>query len=294
MRRMKKRLTRVGLIALGHLPLPVLHGMGSLAGTMLWCLPNSLRAVTLRHLELCLPELPGSERRRIARRSLRHSMMAVMESPAIWFGPRRRLERWLEDPALQAQLRALRGQQGLVVLCPHLGSWELAGMFCAINGGITSLYKPQKGVVDELIREGRERLGAQLVPTSAAGVKALLQALRRGESIGVLPDHDPPHGSGVFAPLFGIPAHTTELVTKLAGRAKAPVWFCYAERRPRGQGFRLHLVPAPTAVSDPDDGVAALNQGIETVIRHLPEQYWWSYKRYRRRPPGGANLYAGL
>lgn len=291
---MKTMLTHAGLLAAGWLPLPLLHGAGALAGTLLWLVPNGLRAVTLRHLERCLPELTPAQRRRVARQSLTHSMQAVLEAPAIWFGPRRRLRRWLDDPALRARLQQLHGQGGLVVLCPHVGSWELAGMFCAENGGITSLYKPQKGVFDALIRAGRERLGAQLVPTTGAGVKALLQALKRGEAIGVLPDQDPPWGSGVFAPLFGLPAHTTELVSKLAGRTRAPVWFCYAERLPWGRGFRLHLEPAPAAVAAADGGVAALNAAIEMVIRHLPEQYWWSYKRYRRQPPGGENLYAGL
>jgi KDO2-lipid IV(A) lauroyltransferase len=290
---LKKTLTRAALVAAGTLPLPLLHAAGAALGTLLWLLPTPQRAVTRRHLERCLPELSAGQRRRIAHQSLRHSMKAVFEAPAIWFGPRARLRRWLEDPALRTAFVQARAS-GALILCPHLGSWELAGMFCAENGGITSLYKPQKGVVDELIRVGRGRLGAQLVPTSGAGVKALLQALKRGETIGVLPDHDPPWGSGAFAPLFGIPAHTTELVSKLAGRSGAPVWFCYAERRNFGRGFRLHLAPAPAAIGDPEKGAAALNSGVEAVIRHLPDQYWWSYKRYRRRPPGAEDFYAGL
>jgi len=289
-----KSLTRFLLKALGGLPLPLLHAAGALLGMLLWWLPNGLKAVTLRHLELCLPELDREQRRRLARQSLVQSMQAVLEAPAIWYGPERRLRRWVDAPAARDELLAA-SRQGAIILCPHIGSWELAGMFCAAHGGIASLYKPQKGVMDELILEGRSRLGASLVPTSAAGVKALLQQLKGGGKIGVLPDHDPPAGSGGFAPLFGIPAHTTVLVSKLAGRIGLPVWFCYAERLPGGRGFRIHLRPAPDGVAqDGEAGLVALNQGIEGVIRHLPGQYWWSYKRYRRRPPGGGNLYAGL
>ena len=289
-----KSLTRFLLKALGCLPLSLLHGGGSLLGTLLWWLPNNLKAVTLRHLELCLPELDEGQRRRLARQSLVQSMQAVLEAPAIWFGPETRLRRWVDVPQARDQLLAASAQ-GAIILCPHIGSWELAGMFCAAHGGIASLYKPQKGVMDELILEGRSRLGAALVPTNAAGVKGLLQQLRGGGKIGVLPDHDPPPGSGEFALLFGIPAHTTVLVSRLAGRVGLPVWFCYAERLSGGRGFSFHLRQAPAGVAETGlAGVTALNQGIETVIRHLPGQYWWSYKRYRRRPPGGENLYAGL
>lgn len=285
-RRMRFLLRGV-LVGLGYLPLIVLHGLASTLGSLLWVVPNNRKRIALMHLELCLPELPENERRWIARQSLLHLAKAILEAPAIWFGPERRLRRWLDDPEAAARLKDIVSTGGSIVLCPHIGSWELAGMFCAEQGPITSLYKPQKGAADALILEGRKRLGAHLVPTTGAGVKALLQALKQGEMIGVLPDQDPPPGSGVFAPLFGIPAHTTELVSKLAARTQAPVCFCYAERLPWGRGFRFHIKPLSSAgVADTESGAAALNRGIEAVLTHLPEQYWWSYKRFRRLPKG--------
>ena len=282
----------LGLRGLGKLPLAVLHALAAFGGMVLWCLPNSPRHWTFWHLRRCLPELDAPTRRRIARQSLGHMLKAIIEAPAFWFGPRARLDRWLDDAAAQAQLQAWRAQdKGVIWLCPHLGAWELAGLFCSAQGPMTSLYKPQKGVVDALMHQGRRRLGADLVPTTGAGVKSLLTALRRKEMIGILPDHDPPPGSGVFAPLFGIQAHSTELVSKLAARSGAPVWFCIAERLPRGRGYRIHLLPAPEGIADPQTGVAALNRGVEDMIRRWPEQYWWAYRRYRRRPPGEAKFY---
>lgn len=289
-------LLRLLLILAGTLPLMLTHALGALLGNVLWCLPIGLKRRTLRHLELCLPELDAAARRRIARRSLVHSAKAVLEVPAIWFGPRWRLRRWLADTATQTQLQALiDGGHGVILLCPHLGAWELAGLFCASVGPMTTLYKPQKGAMNALILEGRRRNGAQLVPTSTGGVKALLQALRRRGMVGILPDHDPPEGSGAFAPFFGRPAHTTTLVSKLASRSAVPVWFFYAERLSWGRGFHFHLRPAPEGIDDAGErGLAALNLGVEQVIRHLPEQYWWSYKRYRRLPAGAPDPYQGL
>ena len=292
-----KALLRISFILLGILPLGLMHAIGVVVGNLLWLTPNKPRRMTLHHLALCLPELSLAQRRSLARQSLVQSACSIFELPAIWYGPRGRLSHWLNQSAESDQLRALHaGGKGVILLCPHMGAWELAGMFCAANGPMTSLYKPQKGVLDELILEGRERLGAKLVPTAGNGVKALLQALARHEMIGILPDHDPPEGAGVFAPLFGIPAHTTALVSKLAARTGAPVWFCLAERLPWARGFRIHLkpLPVPVAVTDPESGAAALNQDIEKVIRELPEQYWWSYKRFRRLPPGTPDPYANL
>lgn len=284
-------LIRFALTLMGWLPLPLLHALGAAIGALLWVLPNKQKRITLQHLQLCFPEKSASEQRRIARASLKHMGKAALEAPAIWFGPEFRLRRWLRDDAAAAELRAITRKRAAILLCPHIGSWELTGMFCAANGPITTLYKPQKGVIDQLILAGRSRLGAKLVPTEGSGVRALLHALKQNEMIGVLPDHDPPEGSGEFAPLFGVAAHTPSLITKLAGRTGAAAWFCYAERLSWGRGFRIHLKPAAAAIGEPTQGVAALNRGVEQVLRHLPEQYWWSYPRYRRRPQGEAPIY---
>lgn len=289
----RKKVALRGLLrGLGYLPLPLTHALAALPSLLLLLLPNRLRRVSRQQLRYCLPELGRARQLGIVAASLAHSMMATLEAPAIWFGPEWRLRRWLRAPEASAQLAALRAQgRGVILLCPHWGAWELAGMFCAAQGPMTSVYKPQKGVMEALILEGRSRLGAQLAPTSPAGVKQVLSALRRGEMVGILPDHDPPEGSGVYAPLFGHPAHTMELVTKLAARTGAPVWFCLAERRPL-LGFRIRLQPAPVAISDTRQGPAALNAGVEAVIRAAPRQYWWGYQRYRRRPPGSVDPYA--
>jgi len=290
-------LLRWTLTVLGQAPLPLLHGMGWLLGSLLWLVPNRFRAITLRHLELCLPERPAAERAQIARRSLIESCKAVCEVPGFWFGPEWRLQRWIDDPeALRALHTAVAGGKGAIMLTPHLGAWEIASFFCAQAGPITVLYKPQKGAADAVILRGRSRRpGVKPVPTSGGGVKALLGALRRGELVGILPDHDPPEESGTrFAPLFGIPANTMDLVGRLAARSGAPVWFITARRLSWGRGFRFQLERAPPGIDDAGNSAAVLNQGVEACVMRLPEQYWWSYKRYRRRPPGSSDPYLNL
>ena len=272
------------LIGAGHLPLQMLHALGALLGWLLWVAPSKQRRITLQNLGLCLPRLSDRARRSLARRSLIHSGQALLEAAAIWFGPEQRLRRWLHHPEAERTLRAANASGPVIVLSAHIGAWELAGMFCSANGRITSIYKPQSLYFDALIREGRERLHAKLVPSTGSGVKHLLLALQRAEMIGVLPDHDPPLGSGAFAPLFGISAHTSTLPMRLVQRTQATVWWCYAERLRGSRGFRMHVKPFPIAIGAGEPSVAALNLAVEGVVRHLPEQYWWSYARFRHRP----------
>ena len=285
------------LTVLGQLPLPLLHGLGWLLGSLLWLVPNGFRAMTLRHLELCLPQRSAGERAHIARRSLIESCKAICEVPALWFGPEWRLRRWLRDEATLAKLRATLAEgKGAIMLTPHLGAWEITSLFGTQACPITILYKPQKGAAEAVIQRGRSRLpGLKAVPTTSAGVKGLLRALKHGEMAGILPDHDPPEESGTrFAPFFGIPANTMDLVGKLAARSGAPVWFFVAERLSWGRGFRFHMERAPAGIDDVETSPAALNQGVEACVLRLPEQYWWSYKRFRRLPPGAADPYANM
>jgi KDO2-lipid IV(A) lauroyltransferase len=284
---------RVLLLLFAQLPLPLLHACGWLLGELLWRLPNRYRRISLRNLQLCFPAMDPGRRSRIARRSLIESAKSILEAPAVWFGPQWRLNRWLNHPAATARLATLDGPgNGQILLTLHMGAWEVAGQFAACGRPLTLLYKPQKGPADALIVKGRSRNpNAHPVPTRGAGVKALLGALKRGERVGILPDHDPPDGAGKFAALFGHPAHTMDLVSKLAARSGAPVSFLIAERLPWARGFRLHLIPAPAAIVDSERGATAMNAGIEACIRQWPEQYWWSYKRFRRLPPGVADPY---
>ncbi len=108
-------------------------------------------------------------------------------------------------------------------------------------------------------------------------------------------DQDAGEGAGIFAPLFGKLANTMVLGPRLAARTGSPVFVCWAERLPGRPRYRIHLVEAPPEVGGEDllAAASALNRMAEKAIRALPEQWLWSYKRYRVRPVGLASPYDG-
>lgn len=279
---------------LARLPLPLLHGLGVLLGTAAWLIPNRYRRITLRNLELCFPDLTPAARRHLARHSLVETGKTLLETPLLWFASRERLLGLIREVRGEAVLERARTAGGVVMVTPHLGSWELGGLYLSLRHGITSLYRPpRRAALEATIRTARERLGARLVPTDAGGIRKLYQALVRGELIGILPDQDPRAQGGAFAPFFGVPANTMTLLPRLAHKGRAPVVFGFAERLPWGGGFRVHYLPAPTGIDsdDPAIAAAALNRGVEQCVRLAPAQYQWSYKRFRTRPPGEPPLY---
>jgi KDO2-lipid IV(A) lauroyltransferase len=290
----KERLIR-GLVRLmAGLPIGVLHQVGGWVGRGIQLWPNKQRRNALINIGLCFPQLDARAQTRLRNRNLREFGKTYLEIAYLWLRPAETVLALVRE-VRGGELLQRRDGRGLIVLSPHLGAWELAGLYLASQGPTAIFYKPQK-YLDDLIRDSRARSGAALAPITAKGIRVLVQALERGDYVGILPDQEPKSDKGaVFAPFFGIPAFTMLLVNRLARKTGAPVVFMFAERRPQGDGFCIHCIRAPEGIDSDDDIEAAtsLNRGIECCVAVCPEQYAWPYKRFRRRPDGSPGIYQG-
>jgi len=292
---MRARLIAALLRGLAALPLGWNRGLAAAVGGVLTVLPSALRRHSAINIRLCLPELDARAQRRLLNRSIVETCRTAFEAGPLWLWPEERL-RSLMGEALDVEPvdAAVRAGRGVILATPHLGSWEMAGHFCALRWGITNLYRPPRiAGLDALIRRGRERLGARMAATDAKGIRRLYQALAAGEVIGILPDQDPGEDGGVFAPFFGVPANSMVFLGRLARKTGAAVFFGFCERLPGTRRYRFHFLPAPEGIADADPAVAAaaMNRGVEACVRRCPEQYQWSYRRFRSRPPGAAKIY---
>jgi Kdo2-lipid IVA lauroyltransferase/acyltransferase len=274
------------LRSLSLLPLPVLHALGIALGWLIWLWPgrhqDRLRE-NLAHSGLTQGH-PG-----LLRQVIHETGKSLLEVPAIWLRPQEKVIRLVRDtPGLHHFEQALQTGRGVVVVAPHIGCFEIINQFIAARQPFTAMYKPaRKPLVDAIMRQGRERGQARLVPTDRSGVKALLGALRRGEAIGVLPDQVATQGDGVWAPFFGRWAYTPTMTVRLIQSTGAIPLMAYAKRLSWGRGYRIHFDPlAAPLPQDRLQAAAALNREVERVAKKHPAQYMWSYARYKR--PGGA------
>lgn len=285
---MRFRLIQAIIRLSSRLPLRLSQGLGGLLGGLLFWIPNPLRRVARDNLARCLPELPPAQRRRLLRRSLAETGKAALEAGRLWsLTPERARALLVAVEGAEAVDAARAAGRGVIIAAPHLGSWEMAGQFGSLRWGIHNLYRPPRiAALEPLLQAGRTRLGGQLVRADTAGVKTLFRVLGGGGVVGILPDQDPGPEHGVTAPFFGIPATTMRLLPRLANRTGAALFIAWCERLPRGRGYHLRIRPLAAAVADRDPVVAAtaLNRAVEDCVRSLPEQYQWSYRRFR---PGG-------
>ncbi|GAC1601171.1 MAG: lysophospholipid acyltransferase family protein [Ramlibacter sp.] len=263
---------------LAWLPLLTLHSLGAALGWMVWLASPTYRSRFLANARQAELQLHA------VRPAVAAAGALVAEVPRLWFGPPVRIE-W-DGAELIGQART--AGKGIIFLTPHLGCFEATAQgYAANHGEITVLYRPaRKAWLRALVDTSRRRTRLATAPTTLAGVKQMLKALRAGEAVGLLPDQVPPMGQGVWAPFFGREAYTMTLPARLSRQTGARVLLAWGERLPWGRGYRIHLRPAPALLEDPAAAAAQVNGFMEALIREAPGQYLWGYARYKS--PGAA------
>lgn len=289
---LRATIIKIVLHILALFPLPITHTLATVLGKLIGKRSRLVRVIQT-NIRLCFPHLSESQHSQLVAQSLVETCKTFSELGALWLWPPSKVLKLIQQVSGEEILQhALQQGKGVILLTPHLGAWEMAGLYASCHYPLTALYRPPKlQGLHVLIHRARERAGGRFVPTDQTGVRALYQALRQGHIAGILPDQVPPPGAGIFVPFFGIPTYTMILVSRLAHKTQAPVLFTYAERLSRG--FHLHFLPVSEEIACENLNVAVttLNQGIEQCVNQCVSQYQWSYKRFKSRPLGVDPVY---
>lgn len=196
----------------------------------------------------------------------------------------------VELVGLEHYRAAAASGQGVLVVTGHFGNWELLAARLGAEGiPVTFLGKSQSNPhVDRLLAALRARAGVSVI-RSGGPLKEMVSALRRGEAIGLAADQDA-GPEGCFVPFLGRPASFYRGAAYFSWKLGAPVVSAVIFRLPDGR-HRLELGPpyAPQAEWDESAAVIRLTeifaQRLEAAVRRAPEQYFWTHRRWKTRPP---------
>lgn len=285
-----------GFIAIASwIPLGLNQALGRFIGRLLWWFPNSNKQVTLQNISITFPDLSITEQRALAKQSLLQLGMMVLELGPAWRWSKEKLSPLIKEIEGKEFLEeAVAQNKGIMFLSPHIGAWEVLAIYLSMHYPSTFLYRPPNmSAIEPLMVKSRGRLGAALAPTDVRGVRTLIQALKQNQITLVLPDQDAGEKGGIHAPFFGFPARTMTLASKLIQKTDCVPLFVGLERLGNAKGYKLHIMSGSDDLASKDDVVAtqALNKGVEEMVKQIPEQYLWSYKRFRKPPEGYKNPY---
>jgi Kdo2-lipid IVA lauroyltransferase/acyltransferase len=148
-------------------------------------------------------------------------------------------------------------------------------------------------VVNAVLLAGRTRFGRQRALARQQGVRAGLAAIKEHLPFYYLPDMDYGPRDSVFVPFFGVPAATVTGLARLARLARARVVPCVTRMLPGGAGYEVRCFAAwdDFPGDDPVADTRRMNAFIEERVREMPEQYFWTHKRFKTRPPGEPRWY---
>jgi len=264
-----------------HWPLWALHALGQAVGWLAWLLSKTYRQRFLANVKtagLGFSQAVGA---------VGQAGSMSTELPRLWMGKSPAMV-WTEG-SLACVESAYAAGHGVLFLTPHLGCFEvtaqaLTASFSAKFGPLTVLYRPsRKEGLGQVMEATRARPGLDTAPTTLAGVRQMIKALRAGRAVGLLPDQVPPEGMGQWTPFFGKPAYTMTLAARLALQTGAKLMVIWGERLPWGQGYRIHASELNTPEkADVDLLVLQINQAMERLILTRPDQYLWGYARYKQ------------
>ncbi len=266
---------RLILKPLSLLPLPLLHALGSVLGRILFLFSRKAKARTIANItqsQLFPKQIPSA-----VKQSFIAIGKAILETPYIWNSDNQKIAKLMQNVEGWAHVEAaMKRNKGIIILTPHMGCFEITSLYYALHHPVTILYRPPKKKWLAPLLSGRKRDNITMAEANTNGVRKLLKALNKGESIGILPDQIPATGEGDWADFFNKPAYTMTLASKLAVKTGATILMAFGERLSNGKGYILHF----TSV-DSISTLSQLNQAIETQIAKNPSQYYWNYNRYK-------------
>lgn len=246
-------------------------------------LPRHARA--LDHLAHAFPEMPETERRRIARAMWGNLGRVAAETVQLDRLTAGRARYELADGARAVLERA---DAGAVLTSLHTGNWEVVIEAPNLAGLVsTGVYQTVRNPhVDAWLLSLRAPLypGGLLVKGPEAA-RQMLGRLKRGEVIAVLGDLR--ESSGVQVPFFGRPAYANPFPAMAARMTGVPLIAGRVRRLPESR-FVIDVVEVPVPQTadrraDAEAGTAALHAQFESWIREAPDEWMWAHRKWKTK-----------
>ena len=261
-------------------------------GDLLWWVVVPRRRITLTNLRLCFPALTEAQRLDIGRRCFRNIARSGLDRSVLSKGEASTVERYVKVQGLE-HLHAAAGQP-LILIAPHFVGLDAGGIrFNTLMRGI-SIYSTQTNAVwDAWLLRARQRFNDPvLIARQGADMRTVMRSVKNGLPLYYLPDMDLGATNSIFVPFFGIPAATIPMVPRIARIVGARVMMAVTEMT--DAGYVLHFEPpwADFPGESVEADTARMNGEIERWVNRMPDQYMWTHRRFKTRPPGLTSVYA--
>lgn len=266
--------------------------LGRGLGTLYHAFNAKRRRIARINVGLCFPVWGEARRNQLVRQHFQAAAQGFLDFPWWWWASDASLDRRVQITGLEYYRDAMAAGRNVILLTYHNVALE-AGVMISRHYPHVSMVKPLPNpVIDWFMTRARTRFCGRIF-SREGGLRPLVRAVREGAGVYYIPDEDLGMQDSIFVPFFGVAASTLATLGRLARLCNASVIPCFARLRPGGLGYELSLRPPlegfPTG--DLERDATRMNEVLEQAILEAPEQYWWTAKRFKHRPPGTPPLY---
>lgn len=278
------------------LPLSLLQSFARLiARFFIYNKKNNLQKTIHRNLLIAFPEWNEQQRQQVTEQALQAQLLSMVEFLKCWTNPPAySINSIKEVYGEQLFNNALAKKNGLIIIVPHFGSWEIMNAWISQFTDMVVMYKPDSNtILNQFVLDARSSLNATLVPADDSGVRQVFKTLKKGGVTAILPDHTPEQSGGIYSPFFDCPVLTATLVSKLAQKTQCDILQFSCLRTADQHGFTIQIETVNPLIHSEhlQVSVDTLNAGIEALIRQNPQHYHWGYKRFKSHPILGGIYY---
>jgi len=227
---------------LARMPLAWVRALGWALGWLLYALAGSRRRVVWVNLRLCFPQRTEAELRALAQQTFVFFAQAWLDRGWLWHGDADVLQRRLR---LRGAAHELQGDAPTVVFAPHFVGLDAGwtALTLQLPRAFTTIYSNQVDpTLDRWILDGRKRFGRPRLFGRDDGLKPVVQALRAGQPLYLLPDMNITRQESVFVPFYGVPTATLTSLSRFAKMGRAKVVPVITELTTAG--YDVHVMPA--------------------------------------------------
>ena len=256
--------------------------LGPVLGTILAGLLPKRKAIALKNIKLCFPELSSSAQRKLLRKHFQAMAIGFFELINGWWASDKWLLKRVEIKGREYLEQAIQEKRGVILLGAHFTLIELQGRMMRLCTNFDVTYRAMKNpLFNAVMLNNRARIYQNSIHKDDA--KTLLRSLKQAHIVWLAPDQRFKHKAMVEADFFGQKIATNPVTARLAKLTGARVVPVSARRLAGAKGYELEFMPPledfPSGDLEADTQIT--NQIFETMIRKAPEQYFWVHDRFK-------------
>lgn len=278
--------------SLSKIPYAIQIKLAGLMGKLFAKIAGSRLNALEKNIKLCFPELSAEEQRDLVEKNLRSTALFFLEVINMVWAKNDKMEKRYDITGLNVVTEQIACGKGVLLVTGHMhATASLITLLC--NRGPASLvYRELDDPIlnKYLVEPVQRKLGLDLI--GRKDMKNMLQQLKDGQIVMIVPDQDLKSTRSVFIPFFGIQTLTVTTIPDYAHQTGATVVFAHAYR---DDDWKRHKIVFELLENYPSgDDVAdtqTWSDRLESAIKAHPDQYLWIHQRFKRRPEGEEPVY---